>query len=164
MATAIKRVEPGENEALASLETKIKAPSAFYRVMANRPDVLKNFPAFYGSIMGPGPTDRRVKEAVYLATAFANQCAFCTHAHIAGAKKAGLTDEQIESIRHESDAGLSDAERVAVAYARELTRTATASRDTLEAHFSGEQIVEITLAIAMANFTNRFNNALDVQP
>ena len=149
---------------MASLEAKIKAPSAFYRVMANRPDVLKNFPTFYGSIMGPGPTDRRVKEAAYLATAFVNKCAFCTHAHIAGAKKAGITDEQIEAIRSESDAGLSDAERAAVAYARELTRTATASRNALEAHFTGEQIVELTLVVAMANFTNRFNNALDVQP
>jgi uncharacterized peroxidase-related enzyme len=164
MATAIKRVEPAENETVADLESKTKAPSPFYRVMANRPDVVKNFPAFYGAIMGRGPTDRRVKEAVYLAVAFVNKCNFCTTAHIAGAKRAGLSDEEIEAIRSESDAGLSDAERAAVAYARELTRTATASRDGLESHFNGEQIVEITLVAAMANFTNRFNNALDVQP
>ncbi len=164
MATAIKRVEPAENETVAALEAKTKAPSPFYRVMANRPDVVKNFPTFYGAIMGHGPTDRRVKEAVYLAVSFANKCNFCTTAHIAGAKRAGLTDEQIEAIRSESDAGLNDAERAAVAYARELTRTATASRDGLESHFNGEQIVEITLVAAMANFTNRFNNALDVQP
>jgi len=149
---------------VAALEAKTKAPSAFYRVMANRHDVLKNFPAFYGAIMGPGPTERRVKEAVYLAVSFANKCNFCTTAHIAGAKRAGLSDAEIEAIRSESDAGLSDGERAAVAYARNLTRTATASRDGLEGHFTGEQIVEITLAAAMANFTNRFNNALDVQP
>ena len=164
MATAIKRVEPTENEFLAGLEAKTKQPSPFFRVMANRPEVLKNFPPLYGAIMGPGPTDRRVKEAVYLAVSFANKCAFCTHAHVAGAKKAGLSDAEIEAIRSESDAGLSDAERAATAYARNLARTATGSRDGLEAHFTGEQIVEITLVAAMANFTNRFNNALDVQP
>jgi uncharacterized peroxidase-related enzyme len=164
MATAIKRVEPSENETVASLESKTKQPSPFLRVMANRPDVLKNFPTFYGSIMGPGPTDRRVKEAVYLAVSYANKCAFCTAAHVVAAKKAGLSDAEIEAIRSETDAGLGDAERAAVAYARELTRKATAPRDGLEAHFNGEQIVEITLVAAMANFTNRFNNGLDIQP
>ena len=164
MATAIKRVEPAENELVASLEAKTKQPSPFFRVMANRPEVLKTFTPLYGAIMGPGPTDRRVKEAVYLAVAFANKCAFCTAAHTAGAKRAGLSDAEIEAIRSETDAGLSDAERAAVAYARELTRKAAASRDSLEAHFSGEQIVEITLVAAMANFTNCFNNGLDVQP
>jgi uncharacterized peroxidase-related enzyme len=164
MATAIKRVEPAENELVASLEAKTKQPSAFLRVMANRPEVLKHFPPFYGAIMGPGPTDRRVKEVVYLAVAFANKCAFCTAAHIAGAKKAGLSDDDIAAISAESDAGLTEPERAAAAYARQLTRTATASRDGLEAHFNGEQIVEITLVAAMANFTNRFNNGLDIQP
>jgi uncharacterized peroxidase-related enzyme len=164
MSTAIKRVEPTENELVATLEAKTKQPSPFLRVMANRPEVLKNFTPFYGAIMGPGPTDRRVKEAVYLAVALANKCAYCTAAHTAGAKRAGLSDAEIEALRDETDAGLSDAEKAAVAYARELTRKATASRDGLEAHFSGEQIVEITLVAAMANFTNRFNNGLDIQP
>jgi len=34
------------------------------------------------------------------------------------------------------------------------------SREELFAHFTQEQIVEITLVAAMANFTNRFNNGL----
>ena len=164
MATAIKRIDPAENETVASLEAKTKQPSPFYRVMANRPDVLKNFPAFYGAIMGPGPTDRRVKEMVYLAVSMANKCAFCTHAHTGGAKKAGLTDDQVNAIRDERDAGFSEAERAAIGYARELTRKATAPTEPLRAHFSDEQIVEITLVAAMANFTNRFNNGLDIQP
>jgi uncharacterized peroxidase-related enzyme len=166
MATAIKRVDPAENETLAGLEAKTKQPSPFYRVMANRPDVLKNFPPFYAVIMGHGPVERRVKEQVYLAVAFANKCAFCTAAHTAGAKRAGVSDEEIAAIRDETDAGLSEAERAATAYARELTRTADAraTRDTLRQHFNDEQVVEITLVAAMANFTNRFNNGLEVLP
>jgi uncharacterized peroxidase-related enzyme len=166
MATAIKRVDPGENEQLASLEARAKQPSAFLRVMANRPEVLKNFPALYGAIAGPGSVERRLKEAVYLATSYANHCAFCTAAHEAGARKAGLTEEELAMIREERDTSFSEAERAALAYARELTRTATASqsREGLRPHFSDEQIVEITLTVAMANFTNRFNNGLDIQP
>jgi uncharacterized peroxidase-related enzyme len=166
MATAIKRVEPAESEVLAALEAKTKQPSAFFRVMANRPEVLKSFPPFYGAITGPGSVDRRIKEEVYLATSFANACAFCTAAHVAGAKKAGLTEDEISAIREERDGGFSEPERAALAYARELTRTANASatREGLRPHFSDEQIVELTLTIAIANFTNRFNNGLEILP
>ena len=34
---------------------------------------------------------------------------------------------------------------------------------TSREYFSEEQLVELTLVIAMANFTNRFNNGLNVQ-
>jgi uncharacterized peroxidase-related enzyme len=166
MATAIKRVDPGENEQLASLEARAKQPSAFYRVMANRPEVLRNFPPLYSATVGPGSVDRRLKEALYLATSYANHCAFCTAAHEAGAGKAGLTADDLAALREECDAGFSEAERAAIAYARELTRTATATqtRDALRPHFSDEQIVEMTLTIAMANFTNRFNSGLEIEP
>jgi alkylhydroperoxidase family enzyme len=60
----------------------------------------------------------------------------------------------------------SEPERAAISYARELTRTADAedSRDGLLEHFTNEQIVEITAVAAVANFTNRFNNGLQLQP
>jgi alkylhydroperoxidase family enzyme len=31
-------------------------------------------------------------------------------------------------------------------------------------HFNNEQIVEITLVASLANFTNRFNNGLQILP
>ena len=45
-----------------------------------------------------------------------------------------------------------------------MTRNADAddTRDALLEHFNDEQIVEITLVAAMANFTNRFNNGLEL--
>jgi alkylhydroperoxidase family enzyme len=47
-----------------------------------------------------------------------------------------------------------------------LTRAADPgdARDEMFLHFTHEQIVEITLVIAMANFTNRFNNGLAILP
>jgi alkylhydroperoxidase family enzyme len=64
------------------------------------------------------------------------------------------------------DGGFSAAERAAIQYARELTRTADGAqtRDALNAHYNDEQIVEVTLIAALANFTNRFNNGLDLVP
>ena len=166
MATAVKAVDPAQNEFLASLETKSKQPSPFFRVMANRPEVLKNFVPFYGAIMGPGSVERRLKELVYLACSYANECAFCTAAHTATGKKAGITEEEMRALQTEQDHGFSAPERAVILYARELTQSAAAddSRGALQEHFNDEQIVEITLVAAMANFTNRFNNGLTILP
>lgn len=166
MPPAIKLVEPDQNEFLASLEARAKSPNPFFRAMAHRPEVLKNFVPLYGAIMGPGSVERRVKELVYLTCSFANECAFCTHAHLAAAKKANVSEEEIQALKTEQDQFFSEAERAAVLYARELTQTADAkdSRAELAKHFSSEQITEITLAAAMANFTNRFNNGLQIFP
>jgi len=164
--TAIKMVEPTQNEFLASLEAKSKRANHFFRTMANRPEVLKNFVPLYGAIMGPGSVERRIKELVYLACSYANECAYCTAAHVASGKKAGITEEEMQAIQTEQDHGFAEPERAAIQYARELTRTADAddTRAALLEHYNDEQIVEITLIAALANFTNRFNNGLGLQP
>ena len=88
-------MSPRENEYLAELERKGK--NNFFRMMAHKPEVLKSFVPFYGAIMGPGAVDRRTKELVYLAASFANECAYCSAAHRASAKKAGITEEEIRA-------------------------------------------------------------------
>jgi uncharacterized peroxidase-related enzyme len=164
MSQPINRVDPAENEVLAGLEARAKQPNPFFRVMANRPEVLKNFPPLYAAIAGPGSVERRIKSAVYLACSYVNRCSFCIASNTPGAKKAGLTDDELSAIREERDAGFSEAERAVLAYARALTRTANADAQSLRPHFTDEQIVEITLVAAMANFTNRFNNGLNILP
>jgi uncharacterized peroxidase-related enzyme len=166
MATGIKTVDPSQNEYLAELEQKSKKENRFFRTMANRPDVLKNFVPLYSSVMTTGSVNRRIKELVYLACSYANECPYCSASHTNSGKKAGLTDDELQALRLEQDHGFSNEEKAAVRFARELTRTADAeeSRDDLYQLFDDEQIVEITLVAAMANFTNRFNNALGVQP
>jgi len=158
-------VDPANNEALAELERKT-GPNNFYRAMAHKPDVMASFPKFYGSIMGPGSLDRRLKEMVYLAVSTVNECAYCTAAHLKGASKAGLSAQDIEDIRSETNKNFSPAEQTALHYAREMTRACAdefGTREHLREHFTEEQLVELTLVIAMANFTNRFNNGLNVQ-
>jgi len=166
MATAIKLVEPAGNEFLADLEKKSNRANHFFRAMANRPEVLKHFVPFYGSIAGPGAVERRVKELVYLTVSYTNKCAYCTAAHTASGRKAGISEHEMRALQAEQDGGFSAAERAAIEYARELTKTADAqqTREALREHFNDEQIVEITLLAALANFTNRFNNGLGLQP
>ena len=159
-------IDPAQNEFLASLEAKSKKPSPFFRTMAQRPEALKTFVPFYGAVAGPGSVDRRTKELVYLTVSYSNHCAFCTAAHVATGRKAGVTDDEMQALEAGRDEGFSEAERAAIQYARELTQTANAqaSRERLRAHYNDEQTVEITLLAAMANFTNRFNNGLVILP
>ena len=159
-------MDPAQDEYLAQLEKKSGKPNHFFRTMANRPEVLKNFVPLYASIVGPGLIERRLKELVYLSVSFANECAYCSAAHTASARKAGVTEEELAALRTEQDPPFTPLERAAIQYARELTRTADGSdtRDALNEYFSSEQIVEITLIAAMANFTNRFNNGLGLKP
>jgi len=166
MPTAIKRIDPSENEFLASLEARAKQPNPFFRAMANRPEVLKSFVPFYTAVVGPGSVERRIKSLVYLTCSYANECPFCIAANMPGARKAGVTEEEIQAIQTEQDQIFSERERAAIVYARELTQTAAAdrSRDALGEHYTSEQIVEITLVVCMANFNNRFNNGLEILP
>ena len=159
-------VDPSENEFLASLESRGKQANPFFRAMANRPEALQSFVPLYAAIVGPGKVERRVKSLVYLACSYANECAFCVAANTPGARKAGVSEEEIRAVQTEQDQVFSEPERAAIRYARELTQTAAAdeSSDALLEHFSSEQIVEITLVACMANFTNRFNNGLGILP
>jgi alkylhydroperoxidase family enzyme len=150
MATALRLVDPSENELLASLEARAKQANPFFRAMAHRPEVLKNFPPLYTAVVGAGSVARRVKVA----------------SNLPGARKAGITEEEIKALETGNDEIFAPAERAALAYARELTRTAHAegTRDELRAHYTDEQIVEITLVIGISNLTNRFNNGLGILP
>jgi uncharacterized peroxidase-related enzyme len=166
MPVSVKLVDPLQNEFLAGLEAKSKRPNPFFRAMANRPDTLKNFVPFYVSVVGAGSVERRIKSLVYMACSYANECAFCIAANTAGAKKAGVTEEEMQALQTEQDHNFKEPERAAIQYARELTQTADAeeTREALAEHFTSEQIVEITLVASVANFTNRFNNALRIEP
>ncbi len=166
MAAAVKPVEPAQNEFLAEVERKIGRPSNMYRAMAHRPEALERFVPLYKTIMGPGAVDRRLKELIYLAASFANECPYCTAGHLAAGKRAGITEEEEGALRTAQDHRFSDADRAAIRYARELTQTAAVDETggDLAEHYNSEQIVEITLVAALANFTNRFNNGLGIEP
>jgi uncharacterized peroxidase-related enzyme len=166
MAMMVKLVEPGQSEYLSELEGKSKRRNDFFRMMAHKPDVLKNFVPFYGSTMGPGAVSRRTKELVYLAVSYANECPYCTAAHVKSGLKAGISEEEMHALETEQNQFFDEPERAAILYARELTREVAANDggEQLHRHYNDEQIVEITLVVAMANFTNRFNNGLGLAP
>ena len=59
-------------------------------------------------------------------------------------------------------------EKATLLYAERVTRGASAvgegTLEELKGYYSEGQIVELTLTVCLANFTNRFNDALQVEP
>ena len=141
----------------------------FFGVMAHAPGVLQAFLPLYGSIMNKGTLETRYKELAYLKTALVNGCEYCMKAHTASSKKVGVTPEQIQALAFYQRSPLFDEkDKLVILYADRVTRGAAGIREgsveELKKHFTEQQIVELTLVICVANFTNRFNDALQPVP
>jgi uncharacterized peroxidase-related enzyme len=165
MAYTIKRVEPASNPELAEYEAQ-HGPSNFLRTMAHRPEAMHGFVLLYDALMGPDAViEKRIREMVYLTVSYTNECSRCIAYHTRPALEGGVSAAEIRLVETENDAHFNPRERAALRYARELTRTASVSDDLryhAEELFTTDEIVELTMIVALANFTNRFNNALAV--
>ena len=136
----------------------------FNRVLANAPEILRSYKPLHESILGPGSLDKRIKIIAYLAASYANESPYeVAQFHILAVEH-GFSEEDIRAIRMEQNSVFSPLEHAAVKIARELTRTVTL--DDIESSevdvFSAEQLVELVAVVALANFDNRFSNALEI--
>jgi len=141
----------------------------FFGVMSRVPDALTHFLAFYSSVIDRGSVEAKYKELAYLKTAQINGCEYCFRAHSASGKKHGVSDEQLKSLTLFQRSGAFDEkEKAVLLWAERMTRGASAIRpgalQELKTYFNDDQIVELTLTVAIANLTNRFNDAMLVTP
>jgi len=142
---------------------------SFFATMARVPDALEHFMPLYGAVINKGTMEAKYKELAYLKTAQINSCEYCFRAHSASGKKNGVTDQQLQALNFFMRSPAFDAkEKATLLYAERVTRGASALRDgalhDLKQYYTDDQIVELTLTICIANFTNRFNDALLTNP
>jgi uncharacterized peroxidase-related enzyme len=141
-----------------------KVPS-FFGTMARVPEAFANFIPFYSAVIERGTVEKKYKELAYLKASLINGCEYCYRAHSASGKKNGVTDAQIQALAFFQRSSAFDAkEKAVLLYAERVTRGASGIRANalheLKQYFNDDQIVELTMATCMANFTNRFNDAL----
>ncbi|MCX4820884.1 carboxymuconolactone decarboxylase family protein [Streptomyces sp. NBC_01142] len=106
-------------------------------------------------------------ELVNLRASQINGCSVCLHMHARDLRKAGESDERIDTVAGWRDAPyFTDAERAALALAEAVTRTADQSDPVPDAvydeaakHYNEEQLASLILAIATVNVWNRLNLA-----
>jgi uncharacterized peroxidase-related enzyme len=166
----ISLVEPAQASAEVKeiYDSKMKGkPGNIQKALAHRPAMLGNFLGFYASV--GRSLDRKVYEAVYLRVSLINGCHYCSQHHIQGAKRAGLTTDEMKALKAGNYSGFSASDQVALRYAEKLTRTPDGASDAdfaeLKKTFSDEQIVDLHMLIGLANLTNRVTGpmALEVE-
>jgi alkylhydroperoxidase family enzyme len=94
-----------------------------------------------------------------------NNCQYCLGHQESKLAAAGLTEEQVAALDFDW-ARYSPAEQAAFAYARKLTYQPNALHDadiqTLQAHYTDLQILEMTMSVAGNNSTNRWKEGTGV--
>jgi uncharacterized peroxidase-related enzyme len=164
----ISLIEPAQAgpEVKEVYEGKLKGkPGNIQKALAHRPAMLGSFLGFYATV--GRSLDRKLYEAVYLRVSLINGCHYCTQHHIQGAKRVGLTPEQMKTLKEGHYAGFGESEQAALRYAEKLTRTPDAASDAdfteLRKHFSDERILDLHMLIGLANLTNRVTGPLALE-
>ena len=70
----------------------------FWKVLANHPLTLRRLWENVKQVMAPGALDPLTKELLYVAVSVTNNCEYCIHSHIAGARAKGMTDVQLAEL------------------------------------------------------------------
>ena len=133
--------------------------------MAHRPEVLKNFVPLLWRDHGTG-LGRSAHQGARLPDLLLRQRVRVLHgrARRRRARRPASPTTKCARSQTEQDHGFAaaGARRHPVRARADADRpSADDTREALFEHFNDEQVVEITLVAAMANFTNRFNNGLD---
>ncbi len=70
----------------------------FWKALAHDPVALRRTWETAKQVMAPGALDPLTKEMMYLAVSISNQCDYCIASHTAGARRLGMTDEQLKEL------------------------------------------------------------------
>jgi AhpD family alkylhydroperoxidase len=70
----------------------------FWKALAHDPAALRRTWETAKQVMAPGGLDPLTKEMIYLAVSISNQCDYCIASHTAGARRLGMTDEQLKEL------------------------------------------------------------------
>jgi len=137
-----------------------------FRLMAHHARSLPPFHAWYPRLR-EGPLDLRLRYLAYVRASQLNRCRYCVTHNGAAGRKAGIPKEQLEALAdHRTSPLFSELERLVLAYADAMTTEVQvdgALVETLRRRLGPEALVQLTLTVAAANFTNRFNEALGTE-
>jgi AhpD family alkylhydroperoxidase len=111
--------------------------------------------------------DARIKDLAATKVATIVGCQFCIDIGSHLSREAGVTEEQLRDFYdYRTSDAFSLEEKLAMEYAEQMTQQNVQIPDDffarLREHFNDEQLVELTMAIAIENLRARFNNALDI--
>lgn len=136
------------------------------KVFAHRPPALKHIMGLLLDLADEAVLPKRYLEIALVVVSKLNECTYCVVHHEPRLIEAGFPEDTVANILADRVPGFDDVDHLVRDYAVQVTNNAGMMRDaiftSLRAHFSEEQIVELTLRIALCGFFNRFNDALQI--
>ena len=134
------------------------------RVFAHRPPAVKHIMGLLLDLKDEQVLPRRYLEIALVTVSKINECRYCVAHHMPHLVQQGLPLETATNILAPNCPGLDEVDRLVRDYSVEVTERFQYIRDQmfedLRRHLTEEQIVELTLRIALCGFFNRFNDAL----
>jgi uncharacterized peroxidase-related enzyme len=159
----------------ASLYDKLYADRGvvpnMFKALANAPELPLGIAALLKPLMGEGALQGWYKELIATRVASLNRCEYCISAHRYLAAQRGATPEQVASLDDPDQDGFetgpfTEKEKAGFRYAGLIHISGHAIDEAafaqVSAHFSFQQIVELTAVAAAFELFSRFNSALRI--
>jgi uncharacterized peroxidase-related enzyme len=136
------------------------------KIFAHRPPALKHLMGLLLDFAGEKILSKRYLEIALVTVSRLSECPYCVTHHVPRLVKLGLSRHVVDHIL-DPEPGLDPVELLVRDWAVQVTnapnRVPPALFQRLKDAFSEEQIVELTLRIALCGFFNRFNDALGIE-
>jgi 4-carboxymuconolactone decarboxylase len=161
--------EPAElNPVFDQLRATRGRVPGMYRTLAHQPGVLAAHRAYFHAALDTGVLPRPFKEKIAFKVARLRQTPYCTGSHRSYALKHGVSPNELEAIDRGDYAVLSARERAALRFAEAMVaergRVSDAAFMELNAHFSGNEIVEIVALIGIMELACSLAQVFELEP
>ena len=138
-----------------------------YRMLGNAPDMLDAWVGMAWPLRSEPDTDRGLRELVIMRTALLTRSSFEWQAHWPAARRAGVTEAQLEALGdREASAEFSVAEQAALACTDEIVLAGGASPGSvagLREHFSAGECIELILTASFYVCVSRTLHSLGIE-
>jgi len=160
------RVSEVAKEIYEGFEKQGKKVPEWVKVMAHRPEILKEFFELFNVIMGEGKIEKLLKWKIAYTVSETLRCPFCVDVISKMLKKLGASEKEIIEVKKIEN--LTEKEKEILKLVKEVTLKARVCSpelfETMKKDFSEAEIVEIVSIIGLFNYINRFNNTFCILP
>ncbi len=153
----------------AQVEQDVGFVPNFIKTLAHSGNFLEAMADLYLTITGETSLSEKLRQLAILKTCQLHKCKYTVSYYTDTAKKAGWSDEQIQSIDDYAASDLfSYYEKEVLQLAEMASREPDEIQDDywtqLNNHFTSDQVVELVVLIGFFNMINRFILALQIEP
>jgi len=147
-------------------EEEGKKVPEWIKVMAHRPEILKEFRELFNVIMGTGEIEPLLKWKIAYCVSETLRCPFCVDVTTKMLKKLGASEDIVKKVKKIKD--LPGKEKEILQLVKEVTSKAQVCTpelfEKMKKDFTEPEIVEIVSIIGLFNYINRFNNTFCILP